>query len=384
MFTEISQLFFAIGATFIIGYYLVPLLIKVAYHKNLYDKPDGKRKVHDRFIPALGGVSIFVAFFVGFSMSGFADDMKGYPYMAAAAMVLFFTGLKDDLIGLSPAKKLAIQVVLSLFVIFGCVAVIDNFYGLFGLEAIPLWIAVPVTVFTMIVIMNSYNLIDGIDGLAAGVGIIASLLFCIGFMVADEVALAIMSLFAAASLAAFLIHNFRPASIFMGDSGSLVIGFLLAFLAIRFVGLGGNPAYVEAFGNSSPVFAVLILIVPLYDTLRVFVRRLLKKRSPFMPGMDHIHHVFLKYGRSHRSAALYLYGSMIFIAMVALSLRQFDQHAILAVSLLVSVLILPTNGSKRRILNRAGMNLKPVEIIKVKKVEKRDVEEVLLLEEVRN
>lgn len=384
MFSEITQLFFAITVTFTIGYYLVPLLIKIAYHKNLFDQPDGERKVHDRFIPALGGVSIFVAFFVGFSLSGFAEDMKGYPYLASAAMVLFFTGLKDDLVGLSAMKKLLIQIVLSLFVIFGCFALIDNFYGMLGINAVPVWIAVPLTVFTMIVVMNSYNLIDGIDGLAAGVGIIASLLFCIGFLVAGEGALAILALFTAASLAAFLIHNFRPASIFMGDSGSLVIGFLLAFLAVRFVGLGANPAYVEAFGNTSPVFAVLFLIVPLYDTFRVFIRRLLKKRSPFMPGMDHVHHVFLKYGKSHRSAALYLYGSMLVIVMVALSMRHFDQHVILAVSLLVSVMILPTNGSKRTALSKVGLELQPIEIIKISKIEAKKREERVLMEEINN
>src|SRR6056297_578846 len=177
--------------SFFAVYFLVPLLISVAYNKNLFDIPDGQRKLHDRHIPSLGGIAIFVAFICGFSISGYAEQMPGYSYVMAGLTILFFTGLKDDLMRLSPVKKLMIQIFASGIVIIGGGLLIDNFYGLLGIGQLSGWVSVPLTLFTMIVVMNAFNLIDGIDGLAGGVGILASLFFGAGFYVAGEMPMAV-------------------------------------------------------------------------------------------------------------------------------------------------------------------------------------------------
>ena len=150
--------------------------------------------------------------------------------------------------------------------ILGSGIYINNFYGVLGIGELPFAASIFITLFTMIVVVNAYNLIDGVDGLAGGIGVITSLFFGIGFFVAGEYAMAMLSAVVVTSLTGYLIHNFYPASIFMGDTGSLIIGFLLAVQAIQFVGLNEFPAFVEVFGPISSVMPVVILMIPLYDT----------------------------------------------------------------------------------------------------------------------
>lgn len=343
--------------TFGVVYITVPVLIKVAYLRDLYDKPDGDRKLHNGYIPTLGGIAIFLAFFVGFSITGVADRFFGYPYFAAAMIILFFTGMKDDLIGLSPVKKLIAELVAVCLLFFGSEVAISSFHGVFGIYELPLIVSFLITLFTMIVVVNAYNLIDGVDGLAAGIGTIASLFFGFGFLVAGVPEMAAMSFILAVSLVGFLVFNFKPASIFMGDTGSIIVGFLLSVLAIEFIGLNDLPAYVEMFSFTSPVLPVAFLIVPLYDTIRVFYRRAKRKTSPFLPGKDHIHHELMRMGYGHKGTALILYGSSILVSVIAFSVSSLDVHFVLAITLCASVLVFPTNGTKRRLLSKMGIDL---------------------------
>lgn len=356
---DIQILQVIVGALMAFGivYISIPLLRKVAYDKDIYDKPDNDRKLHCRYVPTLGGVAIYLAFFIGFSISGYAGEIRGFSYFAAALTLLFFTGLKDDLVDLSAVKKLLIQVFSSLLIIFGSGITITNFYGVFGVQEIPYWVSILLTTFTMIVIVNSYNLIDGIDGLAAGVGIIASIFFGIGFIVAGEYAMAVMATILLVALATYLRFNFNPAQIFMGDTGSLVVGFLLAFLAVKFVGLNENPAYVKIFGNTSSIIPVAILALPLFDTLTVFYKRIRRGDSAFKPGQDHIHHSIIKMGFGQKSTATLLYGCSIVITLIAFSVRNLDINIVFAVTVLSMFLFLPTNGFKRKMLKIIGIDL---------------------------
>lgn len=348
-----------VGAIIAFGitYITVPILRKVAYLTDLYDKPDNERKLHDRYVPTLGGIAIYLAFFVGFSVSGFAAELQGFPYMAAALTLLFFTGLKDDIVDLAPKTKLAVEFIVAGLLIFGCNLYIDNFYGVFGIHEIPFWLSILVTTFTLIVVVNSYNLIDGIDGLAGGIGGIATLSFGIGFGIAGEYAFAVLSLILFVTLMSFLIYNFNPAAIFMGDTGSLIVGFLLSFLAIKFVGLNANPEYTEVFGATSPILPVAILALPLFDTITVFYKRLRKKTSPFSPGRDHVHHAIIKAGVGHKGTSILLYACSIFIILISLSMRTQDINLVLIATIASMFLLLPTNGAKRAILKTVGIDL---------------------------
>jgi UDP-N-acetylmuramyl pentapeptide phosphotransferase/UDP-N-acetylglucosamine-1-phosphate transferase len=298
---------------------------------------------------------LFVAFFISVSLSGIADQIAGYPYMSAALVILFFAGLKDDLVGLSPIKKLVAQVGSIALVIFGSGIYINDFYGMFGVDTLPLWVAFTITSFTMVVVINAYNLIDGIDGLASSVGLLAAIIFGSIFWISGNTELAIFSFMLAVSLFGFLLHNKEPASIFMGDTGSMLVGFVLAILAVEFISLNEISAYTELFSNSSAILPVAILSVPLYDTLRVFYRRSKRKISPFDPGKDHIHHEFLKMGLSHTKTVGIVISGMLFTIGVALLLKELNGHIMLAGVLCSTLIFYPTNGTKRRILHKIGL-----------------------------
>lgn len=357
MNTLILQVIAGALIAFGIVYISIPLLRKVAYKSDIYDKPDNDRKLHDRYVPTLGGVAIYLAFFIGFSVSGYADQINGFSYFAAALTLLFFTGLKDDLVDLSAFKKLQVEIIAAMLIIFGSGMTITNFYGVFGIYEIPYWVGVLLTTFTVIVIVNSYNLIDGIDGLAAGVGAIATIFFGIGFYVAGEYAMAVMASVLVVALLTYLKFNFNPAQIFMGDTGSLVVGFLLAVLAIKFVGLNESTSYVEVFGATSSIIPVAILALPLFDTITVFYKRLRRGDSPFKPGQDHIHHSIIKMGFGQKSTAIILYGCSTFITLIAFSLRSLDINIVFAITVLSMFLFLPTNGFKRKALKKMGIDL---------------------------
>jgi UDP-N-acetylmuramyl pentapeptide phosphotransferase/UDP-N-acetylglucosamine-1-phosphate transferase len=354
---ELSLLQLTIAAVISAGvvYSLIPLLIKVAYHKELYDKPDGERKLHDRYISSLGGVAIFIGLFIGYTISGYADQLTGFGYLSAALVMLFFTGLKDDIMGLSPNKKLGVEILTGMLIIFGCNAVIGNFNGIFGIENIPLYFSIPITLFTVIVIMNAYNLIDGIDGLAGGIGLIASLFLAAGFFAAGNMPLTILALFTSISLLGFLLHNFHPAKIFMGDTGSLVVGFLLAFLTVHYIGLSDTRGYSIIYSNASTVLPIAFLAIPLYDTLTVFLKRLARGDGPFTPGRDHVHHQLLEIGFTQRQTAVMLYLVTILIGLLGIALAHLNNNIVLGVIILSMVTFLPTSGYKRFIFKKLGI-----------------------------
>lgn len=333
-----------------ISYLSIPLIIQAAKDKHLLDQPDGDRKLHTRAVPTLGGVAIFFAFLLSYAVSPWADGFEGFSYLVGALLILFFVGLKDDLFMLSARTKLSAQIAAVSLVLFGSGIEITNFYGVLGLADIPFWAAVPVTVFTMIVVINSMNLIDGIDGLAGGIGVIASLLFGAAFLYVGQMPLAMFSFCLAGALLGFLYYNFDPASIFMGDTGSIILGFLLSVQAIEFINLSSHPDFSAIFTNTAPILVVSILAFPLFDTLRVVFKRFRRANPIFEPGQDHVHHEMLRMGMTHKKASLLLYGqSFALIAlMTSLSLFNISVNVLLGILLLTSMIIYPTNGFKRR------------------------------------
>ncbi len=342
-------------AAFTAVHFLIPLLIKISYHFNLYDKPDVNRKLHTRYISPLGGVAIFISLFIGFSLSGYPDQFPGFAYFSSALVLLFFTGLKDDIMEISTYKKLSIEIFSAMLIVFGCGAVIFEFGGIFGLNAVPLYISVPLTLFTVVVVMNAFNLIDGVDGLAGGIGFIASLFFAVGFYLSGEIHFFYLSMIVAITLGSFLIHNFQPAKIFMGDTGSLVVGFVFAFLSVRFIGLNQVAGDINFFVNSVPVLPIAFLSVPLYDTFTVVLKRLFRGDSPFTPGRDHVHHQLLNMGFSPKHTTLYLYGVTLLISTVAIAISALNINIVLAAIIFSMTVLMPTNGSKRRILQFTGL-----------------------------
>jgi UDP-N-acetylmuramyl pentapeptide phosphotransferase/UDP-N-acetylglucosamine-1-phosphate transferase len=233
--------------------------------------------------------------------------------------------------------------------------VLSNLGGVFGEHHIPHWAGILLTAFTMIVVTNAYNLIDGVDGLAGGVGMIASIFFAWWFWQAGMMAESVLAITLAGSLLGFLWYNFSPASTFMGDTGSQIVGFLLAFLAVSFVSNGLTTASIVPFQHAIPVLVLAVLIVPLYDTLRIFILRVLQKKSPFHPDRLHIHHQLLDTGFNHKGTCFVIYGFNLAIIALAMLLSQVNINLMLGIVLLSTVLLFPTFYFKRSVLKYFGV-----------------------------
>ena len=353
--SDITPFLGGIGA-FVLGYVLTPVIIDVSHEKNLFDDPSDERKLHTTTVPNLGGISIFAAVFLVFTLSGYALQPWS-PYLAAGLTILFFSGIKDDILVIDPVKKLMLQMLAVGALIAGGDLVITNLGGVFGFHEISYGAGAALTFFTMIVVLNAYNLIDGIDGLAGGIGIIASAFFGWWFWEAGMMSHAILSFILTGSLIAFMIYNFQPASIFMGDTGSQIVGYLLAFLSVSFVKTGVAAGPGVYFSDIVPVLVLSVLIVPLYDTLRVFIMRAFNGESPFTADRRHVHHQLIDMGFSHRASCYILYAYNLLIIGLTLLLAQLEINVLLAAVLGITTLLFPTVQLKRKLLSAMGIRM---------------------------
>ena len=312
----------------------MPSLIKVAKLKHLVDEPGEERKLHRRSIPTLGGILIFAGALLGFSLwfpsknpyqLGMVYDplraLHEFKLLVASMLILFFLGLKDDIIGVSPTKKLLVHILVGSVLVFLADIRITSFYGLFGVEAIDDAVSYPFSIFVYIVVVNAINLIDGVDGLAGGVGFIAATTFTYWFYQTGDLPMALLAAGLGGALLGFLAFNFNPARIFMGDSGSLTIGIVLFVLATQLIQFPIKRLPESLTTVSKPVVAMAILGYPLVDTIRVFIIRIFKGRSPFSADRNHIHHRLLDLGFGHKKTVLIIYGYSILLITLALLVR---------------------------------------------------------------
>jgi UDP-GlcNAc:undecaprenyl-phosphate GlcNAc-1-phosphate transferase len=311
---------FSISISFAITFLAIPAIITIAEQKKLFDIPD-ERKIHRSPIPSLGGLGIFAGFMLACLIAIPYQIASDFQYYFAAAFVIFFLGLKDDILVISPIKKFIGQVLAAFLIIYKGNIQIKSMYGFLGIHELPEMFSLLLTYLTIIVIINSFNLIDGIDGLAGSLGLMASTIFGLYFLQVNMPAYAILAFSLAGSLAAFLIFNFQPARVFMGDTGSLLIGLVNAILVVKFINVANMPD-VQYPVVASPAVGFAILVIPLLDTLRVFTIRMFHRRSPFSPDRNHVHHLLLDKGLSHRYITLLLVSLNILFIIGAYSGRK--------------------------------------------------------------
>jgi UDP-GlcNAc:undecaprenyl-phosphate/decaprenyl-phosphate GlcNAc-1-phosphate transferase len=317
------HLILALMTSFSVVLLATPALIKVAKLKHLVDEPSEARKLHKSSTPTIGGVIIFSAFmfscFLWFphENAGAKDSLGEFMYLMGSLILLFFVGIKDDIIGMSPMKKLLAHIMVGFILVVMGEIRITGFHGLLGMHITwPEYAQILVSIFVYIVIVNAINLVDGVDGLASGLGLIACVAFGIWFSGSPgNIHLALISFAMAGALFGFLIFNFNPARIFMGDSGSLIIGAVLSVLAIKMIESPVNFLPADYQNISTPVAAMAILAYPLLDTLRVFTIRTLQGRSPLSADRNHLHHKLMNRHRSHKKTTLTIYAfSLLIIA----------------------------------------------------------------------
>lgn len=330
-------LLFGFLTAFVVVLLTMPSLIKVARMKHLVDEPGEGRKLHLRSVPTIGGIIIFAAiifsyalWFPGAAVIGVKDTAfkdlyqamgaayQDFKFVLAAMVLLFFVGVKDDIVGFSPVKKLVGHMFVAYILVVMADIRITSLHGVFGIYDLPTAASIGFSFFVYVVLVNAVNLIDGVDGLAAGIGLIAAVSYGLWLYLAGDIALCLLAAVLSGALAGFLIFNFHPARIFMGDSGSLIIGAILAVLAMRVVDHDTSRLPIQLRQIPTPIFAMAVLAYPLTDTFRVFIVRMARGNSPFAADKNHIHHRLLGLGLGHRgtSGVLYVYA----IAIIALSL----------------------------------------------------------------
>lgn len=308
-----AAFFLALSITFV----AIPAVIKVAELKHLFDEPD-HRKTHKVKTPTLGGVAIFAGLVISFSILKDFKELLDIKFLVPSLIIIFFAGIKDDILVLTPLKKFLAQLAAAvLMVCLGDIR-ITSFYGLLGVQEIPYIFSIVFTVLAIIAVINCYNLIDGADGLAGSLGLLSSVVFGLWFFYVEQWSLAFLAFALAGSLVGFLYFNWQPAQIFMGDTGAMVLGFILSVLAIRFIELNKARHSFESYWvHASPSVAMSVMSIPIFDMLKVFTIRLLKKSSPFKADRNHLHHILMDLGFSHKKLAILLFIWNLVIACLA-------------------------------------------------------------------
>ena len=319
---------------FLITLIVIPAIITVAKVKKLYDVPDDERKVHKEPIPSLGGLGMFIGLIFSILLTiNFSAEAPEFQYYIAALLLIFFLGIKDDIIIISPIKKFIGQLIAAAILVYKAKLVITNMGGFLGVYEINTACSYLLTVFALVVIINAFNLIDGVDGLAGSLGLISSLVFGIFFFINHNIPYAVLAFTFAGSLVAFLVYNFHPAKIFMGDTGSLMVGLVNSILVIKFIETGSHYSFHPV--AASPAIGFGVLLLPLMDTLRVFAVRIMHRRSPFRPDRNHIHHLLLNRGFNHRGVTFTCMIAAIVITGVTFIFQNIGVSFLIAIQIVL-------------------------------------------------
>jgi UDP-GlcNAc:undecaprenyl-phosphate/decaprenyl-phosphate GlcNAc-1-phosphate transferase len=332
------NIFFAFITALSTSLLAIPSIIRVARVKHLFDEPDSIRKKHSTRTPTLGGMGIFAGLIFSLTFWSNQSQILELQYIIAAIIILFFIGLKDDVLDMKAHKKLLGQLIAAFIIVHWAEIRLTTFYGLFDIHEISLVPSYLLSLFVLIVITNSFNLIDGIDGLAGSIGVISSTTFGIWFTLMESYQYSILAYALAGTLIAFLWFNWSPAKIFMGDTGSLIVGLVISLLAIKFIEMNRVMDREAPYKVLSvPVVTIGILIVPLFDTIRVFALRFAQGRSPFSADRNHIHHILIDLGFSHSQATIVI----CLFNLSVIALVYFLQGVFSGEVLLMIVLLMP-------------------------------------------
>lgn len=334
---------------FILTILVTPLIGKLAVKLGITDKPN-QRKVHQKNMPLIGGVAIYISFLVGYFIlmpTPEANDMKEPWGIIIGSLIIVITGILDDKYELSPKLKLLGQLIAAIVVVvWGGVEI--TFINLpFGGEIYFGFFSIPLTIFWIVAVTNAINLIDGLDGLAAGVSSIALITISGMAIIMADPFVAILGGILLASTLGFLIYNFHPAKIFMGDTGALFLGYMISVLSL----LGfKNVTFI------SLIIPVIILGVPLSDTFFAIIRRILNKQPFSMADKSHLHHCLLRIGFSHRQTVLIIYAMAALFGLAAII---FTMSTMWGSLILVGVLLLAIELFVEAI-DLVGENYKPL------------------------
>lgn len=342
---------------FLLTFLVIPAIIKASTTRGLLEEVTDHR-IHTIPIPTFGGLGIFIGAFFSIFLWTPYHYSENYQYILSALMIILLIGAKDDLVPMTPYKKLLGEIFACFLLIILADIRLTSMYGVFGIGELTYVNSVMLSLFTMIVIINAFNLIDGINGLSGSISVLVAGFFGIWFMLVGRVDLAIIAISLTGSMIAFLKYNVTPAKIYMGDTGSLMAGAVMSILAISFIeqhNFLGHSIYAFA---SAPAVAFSLLLLPLFDTLRVFIIRVIRGSSPFAPDRNHIHHLLLEAGLNHSQAVTILIGFNISALLLVINIQKLN--TVLVIGLLLAISTFLTILLKRFILTKKSFSPKTI------------------------
>ncbi len=332
--------FLIILVSFLIGYFFMPVVIRIAKKYNFVVSPN-KRTSHQGEIPNVGGVNIFVSFLITVFLFSF-EVFYSVQFTILGLFIILIVGIVDDLINIKVSSKLFGELLAGFFLIVIADVRLSNLHGFLGVYEIPAMFSYFLSFFVFIVIVNALNLIDGIDGLASGLGILYSLFFAVYFQLIKHSDLSITAYAMAGSLIVFFLYNVFSDNnkIFMGDSGSLLLGYIFNVFIFSFCEINASGDLPEKFRmTAAPAVAFTVLIVPLFDTIRVMITRIKKGYSPFRADRNHVHHLMLSLGLKHRQVTFILMGISVGFIIFAIAGRNLPNGVLVSIVLIICVLL---------------------------------------------
>ena len=345
-----GSVFLTLCVAFSISFFMIPVIIKLTHRRQLLDFP-GIRKIHQIPTPTMGGIAVFASLLITLLLSVDFKNSPQVPGFLTALTIIFFVGLKDDILFFSPAKKFAGQLVAVLLLAYQGYYQLNSFDGFLGIGMLSPATSFLFTTFTMLVIINAFNLIDGVDGLAAILGLFSTLFLGIVFWFQGDKTHALIAFVSASSLLAFLLYNWSPAKIFLGDTGSLLIGLINAVLVIRFISTRSD--IIQTDFPAAPAVGIALLFIPMADMLRLVIVRMVHGNSPFEPDMQHFHHLLLGKGLTHRQVTLFILGLNALFVIYACNFQHFG-NTILIISMFVMAFLVLL------VLNRVSFRSKSI------------------------
>lgn len=325
---------FIIGAALV--YYSIPVIVRLSILKKLYDVPN-ERKMNKTVIPNLGGIALFIGITISTLLCIHRFSFPEIRYILAGMIILLFIGIKDDIMVISAKEKLIAQVISAIIIIVPGQIRLTNLQGIFGLHQINDTASYFISFVAIIAVINALNLIDGIDGLASLIGILASVILGSMFYMAEEYRYSILCFAITGSLLSFFMYNVfgEKNKIFMGDTGSLILGLLFAILIIKYNELSLQTS-IKSF---SPILSLSLLIIPIFDMARLFLVRIIRKKSPFSADINHIHHKLLMLGFTHLKSSLILIGANLFIIGIIFIFQSVNINLLFFILLAISSLL---------------------------------------------
>ena len=344
-----------------------PKVLRIAILKNLVDNPDA-RKLQRNPVPVMGGIAVFFGIVIGICSSQAIFNCPNAFMLTTAMLIMLYIGTIDDIIDLSPKMRFIAEILLVAWLMYVNKASIDSFWGLWGVDTIPAWLAWPLTIFAAVGIINAINLIDGVNGLSSGFCFMASVLFAAVFYISGNIVMTTLAVSAAGAIVPFFLHNVfgQKTKMFIGDGGTLVIGIMMSMFVVNILKSDTECAVFASKGIGLIPLTLSILAIPVFDTLRVMSARIMRGTSPFYPDKTHLHHMFIDLGFSHLGTTVsILTMNLLVVAAWFISYRlgaSVDMQLYIVLAISITSTFLFYSFAKRQ-LNNNGKSLKVLQRI---------------------